>query len=33
MNGFEVCERLSEIYDSFNELPDFEDLNCEQEEK
>lgn len=26
MNGFEACERICEVYQSFNSLPDYEDL-------
>lgn len=26
MNGFEACERILEVYKSFNSLPDYEDL-------
>ena len=32
MDGYELCERMSEIYESFNGLPDYEDLDCEKEE-
>ncbi len=26
MNGFQACERILEVYKSFNSLPDYEDL-------